>query len=732
MASPTSIAGVTTSGIQDVSGFLPLLGTEQCEEHVNNALERGFFYAAGSPMSIFGSLGIIKAGLMTLWVSIDEPWFHGPRQMRNAGFFPKGIMSKLSYALDSDDSIYIAEKDIRSILYRCRSVDVTINLRCWPWICWHLWMLLFSIGFGSLGLLPYIYIIRVDLRDRPFSQSWLFPVLRISGSVLAAIMIQLVIQLRILFVVNSRLRFHAINTWFQTEGKMPPFAWNPDTRSEMCLLTLANDITHFNAQQCKQLHGDLEYLRGLDRNTGAMRPLQSFKADGLGQSKTSSRYLPEVPFLLLVFCRLLLLVGIAASGIGYIGCFGLVQASNSSSINGPGTWLGVEVFLCLIRLVIWASNPGFDDPPAPIAITHGQEGKKMTYEVGWNLADVTVDDLHALVIGVDELIHPSPEVPRLTGAVHDANSVITYLENDLAVPKSQIKRFFDAKATSSAIKKSLDDLAMDRAIQPGAPIIIYIACHTMAEGSSTGTAERPSPVPTEGTTGTTGRMAMLLPKELYDYPRPQRPPTFVTADYQMDNPGTGLKYTEFLDLVQAIYSTKGNNITVILDTCMAGQLGKNTQFDKNAATSDFLIGYPSHVLLAACTENQQSYEDTQGRGGFFTRALLTRLIGKPSQGETISKEAPPNEYSSPTKTSKNESGSSQLTYRGLIEGIREDMKIQHKPQTPVCSGNFQNRLLFNGLLARKHPARDMSVNNSLISIRSNNNTMPETNETFWP
>ncbi|KDR77988.1 hypothetical protein GALMADRAFT_18530, partial [Galerina marginata CBS 339.88] len=112
----TAIGEVTTSGIQDVSAFLPLLGTEQCEEHVSSALERGFFYAAGSPISIFGSLGIIKAGLTAFWISVDKPRWHGPRQLRNAGFFPKGVMGKLAYALDTDDSIYVAEDNLRSIL----------------------------------------------------------------------------------------------------------------------------------------------------------------------------------------------------------------------------------------------------------------------------------------------------------------------------------------------------------------------------------------------------------------------------------------------------------------------------------------------------------------------------------------------------------------------------------------------------------------------------------------
>ncbi|KAJ7922641.1 hypothetical protein B0H13DRAFT_1982751 [Mycena leptocephala] len=246
MTTPTGILGVTTSGIQDVSGFLPLLGTEQCEEHVSAALDRGFFYAAGAPMSIFGSLGIVKAGFIAFWISLDiSPWFHGPRQLRNAGFYPKGsVMGKLAYALDRADSIYVAEAQMRPILHRYlnQPLDVAINLLSWPWLRWNILMFAFGIGFGSLGLLPYVYIIQLDFRSRPISESWLYPVLRVYGCVVTATMIQLIVQLRILSIVNSQIRVHVLRSWFQEQGRVPPVFWNIDIRSEECLLRFADDI----------------------------------------------------------------------------------------------------------------------------------------------------------------------------------------------------------------------------------------------------------------------------------------------------------------------------------------------------------------------------------------------------------------------------------------------------------------------------------------------------------
>ncbi|KAJ7700236.1 hypothetical protein B0H14DRAFT_2199949, partial [Mycena olivaceomarginata] len=100
---------VVVNGIQDVSAFLPILGTDQCEKHST-------FYVAATPMSIFGSLGILKADLITLVLGRDIAVgrFHGPRLLQNAGFAPD--VDLLMYALDSDDSVLVVEQKMRAIL----------------------------------------------------------------------------------------------------------------------------------------------------------------------------------------------------------------------------------------------------------------------------------------------------------------------------------------------------------------------------------------------------------------------------------------------------------------------------------------------------------------------------------------------------------------------------------------------------------------------------------------
>ncbi|KAJ7573771.1 hypothetical protein C8J56DRAFT_755759, partial [Mycena floridula] len=67
-----SFGTTLVSGIQDISAFLPIIGTEQCEQHVGSALDGGFLYAAATPLSMFGSLGIIKASIAVLCASIHS------------------------------------------------------------------------------------------------------------------------------------------------------------------------------------------------------------------------------------------------------------------------------------------------------------------------------------------------------------------------------------------------------------------------------------------------------------------------------------------------------------------------------------------------------------------------------------------------------------------------------------------------------------------------------------
>ncbi|KAF8798889.1 hypothetical protein BYT27DRAFT_7058050, partial [Phlegmacium glaucopus] len=84
------IGSTLTSGIQDIAAILPLLGTEQCEVQVSSALTRGYLYAAATPMSIFGSLGMVRAGFKTLVACFSFGDVEGAKILGNMGFQPQG------------------------------------------------------------------------------------------------------------------------------------------------------------------------------------------------------------------------------------------------------------------------------------------------------------------------------------------------------------------------------------------------------------------------------------------------------------------------------------------------------------------------------------------------------------------------------------------------------------------------------------------------------------------
>ncbi|KAJ7581948.1 hypothetical protein C8J56DRAFT_742804, partial [Mycena floridula] len=104
-----------TSCIQEVSAPLPLLGTEQCEHHAGSALDRGNIYAAAMPLSIFGSLAIVKAAFSTLLAAIPPP-FNGAMWLNNTGFGNTGSVASLLQMNHDGQAEYVAEATLIKIL----------------------------------------------------------------------------------------------------------------------------------------------------------------------------------------------------------------------------------------------------------------------------------------------------------------------------------------------------------------------------------------------------------------------------------------------------------------------------------------------------------------------------------------------------------------------------------------------------------------------------------------
>jgi hypothetical protein len=106
-----------------------------------------------------------------------------------------------------------------------------------------------------------------------------------------------------------------------------------------------------------------------------------------------------------------------------------------------------------------------------------------------------------LIIGINE--YRSPNIPKLLGAVPDADDVLGYLQVRLGVPSSQIRNLRNSEATRAAIIDEIVAFSLNDKIKKGDPILIYYAGH----GGSADT-------PKGWEVGSTGKIELLIP---YDH-----------------------------------------------------------------------------------------------------------------------------------------------------------------------------------------------------------------------
>ncbi|KAJ6451910.1 hypothetical protein C8R45DRAFT_1041465 [Mycena sanguinolenta] len=193
-----NVGQTLASGIQDISAFLPIIGTDQCERHIGDALEGGYLYAAAAPLSMFGCLGIVKASLAIFFASID-----GGRILRNAGFELQGAAAAMIGAtekrsLSSKTVEYVAETQFKAALTE-QNVIKSKLLPEYEYRAWNIHLLTSTVGLSSLSIAPYIAII-----DNPESSftAWRYPFLRIAGSAICAVTAQLMLQTLIRRIVS--------------------------------------------------------------------------------------------------------------------------------------------------------------------------------------------------------------------------------------------------------------------------------------------------------------------------------------------------------------------------------------------------------------------------------------------------------------------------------------------------------------------------------------------------
>ncbi|KAL0954030.1 hypothetical protein HGRIS_005184 [Hohenbuehelia grisea] len=368
----TNIGGTLTDGIQDVSAILPLLGTEQCEKHVGSALADGYLYVTAAPLSIFGSLGIVLAGVKALAASFNiirtKHKFIGAQKLDHAGFGPAG---KALRQVLWKDKCHCAEKELTERLEELHiaenvgNLTVTADCKAWNW-----YMYGFSIIAAILGFTPYIFFIHHN-KLPPFLR-YFFPLQRIIGCILISTTTQLVVQTRLLEIIKHRLAFLTLDRfirdndinlseWWEASSEW----WNAETPSESALYDLGRhlrDILDRDKMTISQAAGTENTPNPPDPEKGqnptpspkpvdTQRKQQELKLH-LSKQRLSDNSMAHF------FHVCLIALGVAFSVEGYVGCFTLVKGTSVDS--GAVLWLGIEVALSLIRMGLWSWNPGWD------------------------------------------------------------------------------------------------------------------------------------------------------------------------------------------------------------------------------------------------------------------------------------------------------------------------------------------------------------------------------------
>ncbi|OCH87053.1 hypothetical protein OBBRIDRAFT_184583 [Obba rivulosa] len=277
-------------------------------------------------------------------------------------------------------------------------------------------------------------------------------------------------------------------------------------------------------------------------------------------------------------------------------------------------------------------------------------------------------NVFALVIGIDK--YKSGNIWNLESCVDDAKNIKRWLTHDLDVPRDHICLLFDSAATKANIEdRFMNHLVNNPAIEPGDAILIYFAGH--------GSTVR---APPGWFSGRHTKVEVLCP---YDHDT-------------KDEKGrvAGISDRSLHSMLRDLCTTKGDNVTLILDTCFSlplSDVGERSHVRYTptikASPDDLLSGLwksavahgkeplatrgftgaslDTHVVLAACASGWVATESKGG--GNLTHALLTL---------------------------KDTAAMHKLAYSDMpseLHGLMDDH------QQPVCTGRNVERILFDGV-----------------------------------
>jgi hypothetical protein len=160
-------------------------------------------------MSLFGSLGLARAGFKTFLAGINisiRKWhFDGAQTLSNMGFQPQGSNLSLIMADKEKKGRYVVESRLDRFLEELHLDKTEIHGVSHNTKKWNLTMTALTAFTSSLSILPYIYLNTRGGNSLSLLAQWSFPALRAAGGFLTTTMMQLVIERRITSIIENRL-----------------------------------------------------------------------------------------------------------------------------------------------------------------------------------------------------------------------------------------------------------------------------------------------------------------------------------------------------------------------------------------------------------------------------------------------------------------------------------------------------------------------------------------------
>ncbi|KAJ6590960.1 caspase domain-containing protein [Mycena vulgaris] len=271
-----------------------------------------------------------------------------------------------------------------------------------------------------------------------------------------------------------------------------------------------------------------------------------------------------------------------------------------------------------------------------------------------------------LIIGIDK--YKSGAVWNLESCVDDAQKVQRWLRKDLKVPKDQICTLLDKHATKENIEKSfLRHLVHNENIQRGDAILLYFAGHGTTVTAPDGWFHK----------GSAGGTAEVLCS--YDFRQREV---------------VGIFDRSLQSMLEELAQAKGDNITVILDSCFAPLQSPSNIRDRRHTRWTPSDKVTSHDLLAGLWPAARTQEYPRGVGFYNTANSAYTLLAACSPGEKAVEGKDGGKFTSAFLETARQTPLHSASYVSLLRQIRPKIG---EGQRPLFAGINGKRPIFDAV-----------------------------------